>query len=264
MCWRENTKAAFLLRRYNMICLEPRLTVSAPPVEYYSQSFPGRWSVTAAARKSLAEVAELADAHGSGPCTRKGVGVRVPSSAPSLGPSTLLGISPAGSRCAHAHNTAQVRVPSSAPSLGPSTLLGISPAGSRCAHAHNTAQVRVPSSAPSLGPSTLLGISPAGSRCAHAHNTAQVRVPSAANRCSLLRCCCKDTDCLRRFRGSLPTCCAVSDSRTALLPYRRINPPHQQLQGLGLHLCGVRNQRNQGRMDQVLLNTSSGSRRSRG
>ena len=32
--------------------------------------------------KSLAEVAELADAHGSGPCTRKGVGVRVPSSAP--------------------------------------------------------------------------------------------------------------------------------------------------------------------------------------
>src|SRR5579864_9553135 len=27
-----------------------------------------------------AEVAELADAHGSGPCTRKGVGVRVPSS----------------------------------------------------------------------------------------------------------------------------------------------------------------------------------------
>src|ERR1700746_3963098 len=32
--------------------------------------------------KSQAEVAELADAHGSGPCTRKGVGVRVPSSAP--------------------------------------------------------------------------------------------------------------------------------------------------------------------------------------
>src|SRR5438445_11578199 len=29
-----------------------------------------------------AEVAELADAHGSGPCTLKGVGVRVPSSAP--------------------------------------------------------------------------------------------------------------------------------------------------------------------------------------
>jgi hypothetical protein len=29
-------------------------------------------------------VAELADAHGSGPCTRKGVGVRVPSSAPLL------------------------------------------------------------------------------------------------------------------------------------------------------------------------------------
>jgi hypothetical protein len=31
-----------------------------------------------------AEVAELADARGSGPRTRKGVGVRVPSSAPSL------------------------------------------------------------------------------------------------------------------------------------------------------------------------------------
>src|SRR5258708_13316963 len=29
-----------------------------------------------------AVVAELADAHGSGPCTRKGVGVRVPPSAP--------------------------------------------------------------------------------------------------------------------------------------------------------------------------------------
>jgi hypothetical protein len=32
---------------------------------------------------SRAEVAELADARGSGPRTRKGVGVRVPSSAPS-------------------------------------------------------------------------------------------------------------------------------------------------------------------------------------
>ena len=32
--------------------------------------------------QTQAEVAELADAHGSGPCTRKGVGVRVPSSAP--------------------------------------------------------------------------------------------------------------------------------------------------------------------------------------
>ena len=31
---------------------------------------------------SRAEVAELADARGSGPRTRKGVGVRVPSSAP--------------------------------------------------------------------------------------------------------------------------------------------------------------------------------------
>ncbi len=34
------------------------------------------------ASETQAEVAELADAHGSGPCTRKGVGVRVPSSAP--------------------------------------------------------------------------------------------------------------------------------------------------------------------------------------
>src|ERR1700678_966348 len=31
-----------------------------------------------------AVVAELADAHGSGPCTRKGVGVRVPPSAPNF------------------------------------------------------------------------------------------------------------------------------------------------------------------------------------
>jgi hypothetical protein len=33
---------------------------------------------------SRAEVAELADARGSGPRTRKGVGVRVPSSAPKI------------------------------------------------------------------------------------------------------------------------------------------------------------------------------------
>jgi hypothetical protein len=33
---------------------------------------------------SRAEVAELADARGSGPRTRKGVGVRVPSSAPKV------------------------------------------------------------------------------------------------------------------------------------------------------------------------------------
>ena len=39
-----------------------------------------------------AEVAELADAHGSGPCTRKGVGVRVPSSAPFLDFSVCSGI----------------------------------------------------------------------------------------------------------------------------------------------------------------------------
>ena len=38
----------------------------------------------AALQFRIAIVAELADAHGSGPCTRKGVGVRVPSSAPLL------------------------------------------------------------------------------------------------------------------------------------------------------------------------------------
>jgi hypothetical protein len=42
------------------------------------QSGGTRWIV------SRAEVAELADARGSGPRTRKGVGVRVPSSAPTL------------------------------------------------------------------------------------------------------------------------------------------------------------------------------------
>src|SRR3954463_14364090 len=47
-----------------------------------SQSLPSRRLQPPHRSKSLAEVAELADAHGSGPCTRKGVGVRVPSSAP--------------------------------------------------------------------------------------------------------------------------------------------------------------------------------------
>ena len=41
-------------------------------------------SVRLAELVSRAEVAELADAHGSGPCTRKGVKVRVLSSAPSF------------------------------------------------------------------------------------------------------------------------------------------------------------------------------------
>ena len=50
-------------------------------VEYYS---PGRRRDYRRIRVTFAEVAELADAHGSGPCTRKGVGVRVPSSAPFL------------------------------------------------------------------------------------------------------------------------------------------------------------------------------------
>src|SRR5271167_2700000 len=44
----------------------------------------------AAHRVVIAIVAELADAHGSGPCTRKGVGVRVPSSAPLLNQFVLL------------------------------------------------------------------------------------------------------------------------------------------------------------------------------
>ena len=46
-----------------------------------SQSLPSRRPLPPR-KQLLAEVAELADAHGSGPCTRKGVGVRVPSSAP--------------------------------------------------------------------------------------------------------------------------------------------------------------------------------------
>jgi TonB family protein len=48
------------------------------------QFFPGRLRGCSRAQQQSpeAEVAELADAHGSGPCARKGVGVRVPSSAP--------------------------------------------------------------------------------------------------------------------------------------------------------------------------------------
>src|SRR5437773_12339118 len=65
-------------------CIDsPGLTGSDTSVEYPLQSFPGKRPETAAS-ESLAEVAELADAHGSGPCARKGVGVRVPSSAPFL------------------------------------------------------------------------------------------------------------------------------------------------------------------------------------
>ena len=41
-------------------------------------------SAETAELKYCAEVAELADARGSGPRTRKGVGVRVPSSAPEI------------------------------------------------------------------------------------------------------------------------------------------------------------------------------------
>src|SRR5687767_7626539 len=43
-------------------------------------------------RAHRAEVAELADAHDSGSCARKGVGVRVPPSAPGTGPSPLWSI----------------------------------------------------------------------------------------------------------------------------------------------------------------------------
>src|SRR5437868_15137143 len=53
--------------------------------QYLPSRRPGR-----TAEYSLAEVAELADAHGSGPCARKGVGVRVPSSAPLIFPPLAL------------------------------------------------------------------------------------------------------------------------------------------------------------------------------
>ena len=62
-------------------------------------------------------MAELADAHGSGPCTRKGVGVRVPSMAPRflLLPKsfTALPISPVfADPQTHARKEAQVDVES--------------------------------------------------------------------------------------------------------------------------------------------------------
>ena len=44
----------------------------------------GGLRAAAATKVHIAIVAELADAHGSGPCTRKGVGVRVPPSAPNI------------------------------------------------------------------------------------------------------------------------------------------------------------------------------------
>src|SRR5882672_366090 len=56
------------------------LTHSANPLKWMSISRRKRRFLSGASFN--AEVAELADAHGSGPCTRKGVGVRVPSSAP--------------------------------------------------------------------------------------------------------------------------------------------------------------------------------------
>jgi hypothetical protein len=60
------------------------LTASDATVEYYLRFFPERWpaKITPQSNHFIAIVAELADAHGSGPCTRKGVGVRVPSMAP--------------------------------------------------------------------------------------------------------------------------------------------------------------------------------------
>ena len=60
------------------------LTRTNAPVEYYSLSFPDAGLVGCRIVKIIAIVAELADAHGSGPCTRKGVGVRVPSMAPRI------------------------------------------------------------------------------------------------------------------------------------------------------------------------------------
>jgi hypothetical protein len=44
----------------------------------------GGLAAAAALQSRIAIVAELADAHGSGPCTGNGVGVRVPSMAPAL------------------------------------------------------------------------------------------------------------------------------------------------------------------------------------
>jgi hypothetical protein len=46
----------------------------------------------------IAIVAELADAHGSGPCTGNGVGVRVPSMAPEILQKALWGASVVGRR----------------------------------------------------------------------------------------------------------------------------------------------------------------------
>ena len=62
------------------------LTASDATVEYYLRFFPERWpaKITPQSNHFFAIVAELADAHGSGPCTRKGVGVRVPSMAPAF------------------------------------------------------------------------------------------------------------------------------------------------------------------------------------
>jgi hypothetical protein len=60
------------------------LTRANAAVEYHSLSFPDAGLVGGRIVKIIAIVAELADAHGSGPCTRKGVGVRVPSMAPRI------------------------------------------------------------------------------------------------------------------------------------------------------------------------------------
>src|SRR6266403_4389712 len=67
----------------------------------------------------------------------------------------LLGISPAGSRFAHARKPAQIRFSPGAPVslVNPAcrrslALLGISPAGSRFAHARKAAQVRFSPGAP--------------------------------------------------------------------------------------------------------------------
>jgi hypothetical protein len=64
--------------------LRPGLTLSPCLVRIDAVVSSFKAALAAPISYSLAEVAELADAHGSGPCTRKGVGVRVPSSAPLL------------------------------------------------------------------------------------------------------------------------------------------------------------------------------------
>src|SRR5262245_29463889 len=68
------------------LVLVPGLTVGGDTLvllaSHVALETPGGAALSSGARPSRAEVAELADAHDSGSCARKGVGVRVPPSAP--------------------------------------------------------------------------------------------------------------------------------------------------------------------------------------